>query len=141
MSGSTYPPANNARGSNMIQPSIIEKLKTYNGSSFQILSVNLGVDGVQSPSGEFLLKQFHSLIHQGLTKEQRTIFEGDITRIEKYLDAYIPTYRTLIFFTAGQQLWETVGLEFSLPAGLSVGTSPNVDPILQSLQKYTKYLV
>ena len=125
----------------MIKSSIIEKLKTYNDSSFQILSIYLGADTVQSPSGEFLLKQFHSLIHQNLSKEQRAIFGNDITRIEKYLIEQIPLARSLIFFSAGKQLWEIVELEFYVATDLSVGTSPNIGPMLQSLQKYTKYLV
>jgi hypothetical protein len=125
----------------MIKPGIIKKLKTYDDSPYQILSVYLGVDSIQSPPGEFLLKQFHSLIHQNLSKEQRTIFENDIKRIEEYLNDYIPLARSLIFFSADDKLWEVVELEFYLPENLSVGTSPTIDPIIQSLQKYSKYLV
>ena len=125
----------------MIKPSVIEQLKTYNGSSFQILSVYLGADSAQSPSGEYLLKQFHSLLHQHLDKELRASIKGDITRIENYLTDYLPSARSLVFFSAGKQLWETVQLEFYLPEGLSIGTSPNVNPLVQSLQKRAKYLV
>src|SRR5665213_1375968 len=131
----------NITGDNMIKPNLIEKLKTYDGSSFQILSVYLGADSVQSPSGEFLLKQFHSLLHHHLNKDLRETFKSDITRIEKYLAEYIPSARSLIFFSAGKQLWETAELEFYVSQSLSVGTSPNVDPLIQSLQKYSKYLV
>jgi peptide subunit release factor 1 (eRF1) len=125
----------------MIKPEIIEKLKTYNNSSFQILSVYLGSDEVQSPSGEFLLKQFHSLLHQHLNKDLRATFESDITRIEEYLSDYKPLARSLIFFSAGSKLWDVEELEYFLPIGLSVENSPNLEPIIHSLQKYTKYLV
>lgn len=125
----------------MITPGKIKKLKTYNNSSFEILSVYLGTDSVQSPSGELLLKQFHSLKHKGLNKKQRVAFESDIERIEKYLGEYIPLARSLIFFSAGKQLWETVELEFSLAPSLSVGVSPNTDPLIHALHNYSKYLV
>jgi len=125
----------------MIKPDVIEKLKTFNDSSYQILSVYLSADSVQAPSGEYLLKQFHSLLHQHLNKDLKETFKSDITRIEEYLSEYTPSARSLIFFSAGEKLWETISLEFCLPQDLSSETSPNIDPLIQSLQKYTKYLV
>lgn len=125
----------------MIKSGVIEKLKTYNNSSFSILSVYLGADTVQAPPGELLLKQFHSLEHQNLDKKLRVAFESDINRIEKYLGEYIPSARSLIFFSAGKRLWEIVELEYYVLDSLSVGTSPNIDPLMGSLKKYTRYLV
>jgi peptide subunit release factor 1 (eRF1) len=125
----------------MIEPNTIEKLKKYNDSPFQILSVYVGTDEVQSPSSEFLKTQFHSLLHQHMTKDLRTVFQSDIERIQAYLDGYIPLYRSLAFFAAGPKLWEVIGLEFSLPATLSTNNSPSLEPLLRSLHKYTTYLV
>ena len=125
----------------MIQPSMIEKLKTYNSPLSLVLSVYLGNDTVQAPSVEYLLTQFHSLLHGILTKEERVIFENDIKHIEEYLSDYVPSARSLVFFSAGQKLWEIVSLEFPLPMSLSVNSYPNIKPLVQSLQKYSKYLV
>lgn len=126
----------------MIEPSLVKKLQTYNDSPFQILSVYLGMDTVQAPSGKLLTTQFHSLLHQHLDKEQRALFEEDITRIEAYLEDYIPSAsRSMVLFSAGQNLWETVDFEFLMPVNLSIDKSPNIDPILQALDKYTEYLV
>lgn len=125
----------------MIKLSIIKKLKTYKNSSYQILSVFLGADSAQSPTGVLLTKQFHSLLHKHLNKDLREAFKSDIVRIEEYLSKYKPLARSLIFFSAGEHLWEVVELEFSVQTNMSVSQSPNIDPILQSLQEYTKYLV
>ena len=76
-----------------------------------------------------------------MNKDLRATFESDIKRIEEYLSEYKPLARSLIFFSAGSQLWEVEGLEFSLPASLSVGISPDLEPIIHSLHKYNKYLV
>lgn len=125
----------------MIQPDTIKKLNGFNSSSFQILSVYLGTDSTQAPSGEVLLTQFHSLIHSDLSNDQRTEFKSDIERIEKHLNNYVPSARTLVFFSAGDKLWEVVGLEFSLHTGLVVTNSPDMNPLTDALQKYSKYLV
>jgi len=125
----------------MIQPDTIKKLNGFNNSSFQILSVYLGTDSTQAPSGEVLLTQFHSLVHQDLSSEQRSEFKSDIDRIEKYLGTYIPSARTLVFFSAGDNLWEVASLEFSLQSGLIATSSPDMNPLTEALQKYSKYLV
>jgi hypothetical protein len=125
----------------MIQPNTVTELKEFNDSPFLILSVYLGTDTLQAPSAEMLLTQLHSLIHQNLDNDQRVIFKDDIERIEKYLGNYIPTARSIVFFTAGKNLWEVANLEFSMPANLSVGNSPAIKPLVKSLQTHSKYLV
>jgi len=125
----------------MIRPNAIKELKGFNDSPYQILTVYLGSDSVQAPSAEVLLTQLHSLIHQNLSSEQRVTFKSDIERIEKYLSNYIPSARSLVFFSAAKQLWEVVDLEFSMPMSLSVNNSPNIDQLVESLQNHSKYLV
>lgn len=125
----------------MIKPDELERIESYNNSNFPILSVYLGADNLQAPSEKFLITQFHSLLHQSLDKEQREIFQTDIERIEDFLNDYIPTSRSLIIFSSGERLWEVVNLEFYLEANISINMLPNLDPILKSEQKYSKYMV
>jgi hypothetical protein len=125
----------------MIKPDQLKEIESYNHSEFPILSVYLGEDTLQAPSEKFLTTQLHSLMHRYLSDEHRNHFEKDIRTIEEYLDNYVPTGRSLVIFTAGDNLWETVSFEFSIPPSISVGTSPNLDPILKSQQKYSKYMV
>lgn len=125
----------------MISPNKISEFESYNNSKFPILSVYLGADSLQAPSDKLLLSQFHSLLHQNLTDDQRNIFESDITRINQFLDEYIPSARSLIIFSSGDNLWEVVELEFSMPTSLSVNTSPDIEPIHKALNNYSKYLV
>jgi peptide subunit release factor 1 (eRF1) len=125
----------------MINPYEIEILKQFDNSSFQIMSIYLGADGVQPPTGEFLLKQFHSLLHQRISRQQRLNFYDDIKHVEKFLIEYRPFARSLIFFSAGKKLWKVEELESFLPTTLKINTSPYLDPLIQSLKKYSKYLV
>lgn len=125
----------------MIEPGVIEKLKTYTDSSLQILSVYLGADTTQAPTGDFLEKQFHSLLHDNINKHQRNMFEYDIERINEYLKEYKPSGRTLVFFSAGENLWQVINLEFSLSPKLSIDNSPNIDPLLQAKSRYSEYMV
>ena len=125
----------------MITVQTVKKLSSFIDSDVSILSVYLGADTLHSPSGEFLLTQFHSLLHQCLSKEQRVTFENDIKRITEYLQDYIPSARSVAFFTAGESLWQVVGLEFSLPISMCISNSPNLKPIQDSLKKYSMYLV
>ena len=71
----------------------------------------------------------------------RVEFAADISRIETALSEYIPKARTLVIFSAGEQLWQIVDLEFSLPPSLMISTSPNMTPLLEALPRYSKYLV
>jgi len=125
----------------MITLATIKILKAYNDPDHQVLSVYLGEDTKQSPMGEFLLSQFHSLLHSYADKDSRSHFDADIKRITSYLSDYTPKARSLIFFTAGEKLWQVIELEFSLPARLSVNASPEISPIIDALLKYSMYLV
>jgi hypothetical protein len=125
----------------MIRKSTIDKLNSFNDSPFQILTVYLGDDSTQAPSANYLLTQFHSLTHKNLTAEQRTIFKDDIIKIEKFLGHYIPGYRSLVFFSAGNNLWQVAKLEFAMPASISTSSSPNMKQLTKSLESHSKYLV
>lgn len=125
----------------MIDQKVIKKLETFGNTSGQVLSVYLGSDSVQAPSSETLTTQLHSLIHQHVSKEDRVTFKRDITRIEEFLEQYTPSARSVVFFSAGNDLWEVVELEFSLPLSIVVADSPNLAPITEALEKYSKYLV
>ena len=125
----------------MITSQTIKKLTSFIDSDFPILSVHLGANTLHSPSGDYLLTQLHSLLHKGLSKEQRITFEDDINKITEYLQDYIPSARSIVFFTGGESLWEVVKLEFSLPTSISISNSPQLKPIQDSLKKYSMYLV
>jgi len=125
----------------MITPATIKKLRTYDDPAHQVLSVYLGEDSLQSPSSEFLLSQFHSLLHKYFDKDLRREHEDDIRLISEFLGDYVPKARSLAFFTAGKELWQVVELEFSLAAGLTLSASPNIKPIIEALPRYSKYLV
>ena len=125
----------------MITSATIKRLKTFERSGFQIMTVYLSEASLRAPTGTYFLSQFHSLIHHYLDKPMRVEFASDISRIEKMLGEHIPKARTLVIFSAGQQMWQIVGLEFSLPASLMISTSPNMSPILEALPRYSRYLV
>jgi hypothetical protein len=125
----------------MITLETIKTLKAYNDSEHEVLSVYLGEDSLRSPSAEFLLSQFHSLLHTYFDKDLRRQYDSDIKRISEFLSDYIPKARSLVFFTAGEQLWQVVELEFTLPSSLAISASPNIKPIVEALPRYSKYLV
>lgn len=125
----------------MIKSDEMKRIESFNNSEFPILSVYLGMDSLQAPSDKFLTTQFHSLLHQCLGSDQRNIFENDIKRIEEYLNDYVPKARSLVIFSAGKNMWEVAEFEFSIPAKISVGTSPALDSITKSQLEYSKYMV
>ena len=124
----------------MIQPNVIKDLTKLENSPFPILSVYLGEDSKQAPSSELLTTQFHSLVHK-LTNDQRAEFKSDIAKIEKYLHSYTPSYRSLVFFSAGDNLWQVANLEFAMPAKITVSNSPDLESLIKSLESHSKYLV
>ena len=125
----------------MIDLKTLKELEIYNNSPFKIMSVYLGADNLQSPSKKLLLTQFHSLLHQNLSSEQRETYEFDIKRIEEYINNYTPSDRSLIFFSAGECLWKVIGLKYSIPDEITIDFSPNITPLVISKSDYPKYLV
>ena len=125
----------------MITASDITDLKTYERSGFQIMTVYLSGATRRSPDASQLLSQFHSLVHKYLDKPMRVEFAADIDRIQKMLTEHIPSARSLVIFSAGDQLWRVVGLEFPVPTSLVISTSPDLDSLLQVLPHYSRYLV
>ena len=125
----------------MITSGTIKRLETYKRSNFQIMTVYLSDASLRAPTGEYLLSQFHSLVHGYLDKPMRIEFAEDISRIQKTLQQHVPKARSLVIFSAGDKLWQVVSLEFALPPALTISTSPDLHPLLQALPKYSRYLV
>jgi hypothetical protein len=114
----------------MISPTTVKTIQAYSNSDNKVLSVYLGEDTRQSSNGEFLLTQFHSLLHGYFDKDLRREYDNDIKRISEFLVDYIPKARSLVFFTAGEHLWQVIELE-----------SPIIKPIVDALPRYSMYLV
>ncbi|NBU34632.1 hypothetical protein EB118_14445 [bacterium] len=125
----------------MIQQDVLKKIRSFNHSDFEILSVYLGSEDRRAPSSELLLTQFHSLVHSYLTKLQRVIFAADIKRIQDYINKLLPSSRSFVFFSAGEKLWQPLQFEFYLEQKLVVATSPILKPIEEALEQYSRYLV
>jgi hypothetical protein len=82
----------------MISPTTVKTIQAYSNSDNKVLSVYLGEDTRQSSNGEFLLTQFHSLLHGYFDKDLRREYDNDIKRISEFLVDYIPKARSLVFF-------------------------------------------
>jgi hypothetical protein len=125
----------------MITPSTLSILKSHCNSQYQILSVYLGFEGSKAIGSKELLTQLDSLVHEKLSKTERVFFGKDITNIKNYLKNYTPTAKSLIFFSAGDNLWQVVHLEFYLEQSIIIGNSPYLLPIVEALDKHSMYLV
>ncbi|MDP2632738.1 MAG: hypothetical protein Q8P25_03370 [Candidatus Curtissbacteria bacterium] len=127
---------------NEVEKTLI-KLETFLNSKFPILSVYLGISQRKSPSSTFLLSIFHSQVHQNLKEEGQKTFKKDLARIDDFLNTSYDSRgrRSIVFFTAGNNLWETLEFEFYLPPLCIVSNSPYTNPIIEVLGKYKPYLV
>lgn len=121
----------------------ITKLKTYQGSSFAILSVYLSSKDTKVPHQSFYLTLLHSLIHQNLSAEEQKFWQGDIAKIEEYLHEFSSGMeaRSVVFFSAGENLWEVLEFGFFLPPQVKRLNPPYLKPIEEALKTYQKYLV
>lgn len=121
----------------------IQKLKTYNGSDFPILTIYLGRADKKTFNAEVIVAQFHSLIHQALDEKEQKRFKKDIERITHFLREQYDSRgkKSIVFFTAGENLWEIIDFEFYLPPLCVILHSPYLKPILEAFDTYTKYLV
>ena len=121
----------------------INKLKNYQDSSFPIMSVYLSSKDKKVPHQSFYLTLFHSLIHQNLSEEKQNFWQKDIDKIEEYLHEFSSRMetRSVVFLSAGENLWEVLEFEFFLPPQIRLLNSPHLKPIEEALATYQKYLV
>lgn len=114
-----------------------------NDETGQILSIYLSSQEKQTPYPDELLAQFHSLIHQNLSEDERNKWSKDIGRIEKYLHESFErsNVRSLVFFTSGKKLWQVLQFEFFLTPLVKVLSKPYIEPFEGKADKYQKYLV
>lgn len=107
-----------------------------------ILSVYLGSDEKRTPDSDFLVTQFHSLIHRSLSEQQRNKWNEEIERIKTYLHDSVSrsNVRSIVIF-AGKKIWQVYNLEFFLPSLLKISSNRYSEPLNEALDKYQKYLV
>lgn len=110
---------------------------------FPVLSVYLSSPGKQTPYPVYFISQLHSLIHQNLKEAEQKEWQGDITKIDEYLHQSFNknNIRSLVFFTAGRNLWQVLDFEFYLPSLVKISPQPYLKPIEDAVKKYSKYLV
>lgn len=121
----------------------LNRLRTYKSSNSPILSLYLGSNDKKSPNKDLLLSEFHSLINKNLKEEERKLFQKDILKINNYLKDTFDTRgnRSVVFFTSGKHLFETLDFEFYLPTLFKISNLPYIKPITKSLKDHKKYLV
>lgn len=121
----------------------ISNLRTSKDSKFPILSIYLGSADIKPPQPSFYLSQFHSLVHQNLNNEDQKLWQKDIDKIDMFLHQSLnrSNIRSIVFFSAGKNLWEVLEFEFFLPPLAIVLHSPYLKPIEEALGTYQKYLV
>ena len=124
----------------MINTSVLKKLEDYQNSPFKILSVYLGSSEIQAPNLEAFHTQFHSLLHEHFTKEMREAYADDIARIEAFIADYTPSAHSLVFFSAGDALWEVVELSYGIEPTLQLDESPYLAPLQHATVKQPPYL-
>lgn len=107
-----------------------------------MLSVYLSSTEKRTPYYDYLLSQFHSLIHQNLSEEERKKWKKDIEKIEDFLhESYKKSNsRSYIFFSSGKNFWKVYDFEFSLPPQCIISDKPYLDPLKNALGKHQKYL-
>ncbi|OGD86931.1 hypothetical protein A2870_00400 [Candidatus Curtissbacteria bacterium RIFCSPHIGHO2_01_FULL_41_11] len=121
----------------------LKKLNTFINPRFPILSVYLGASQKKTPPQSQLRSMFHSQIHQNLNGEEQKAFKNDLARIDDYLNTSYDSRnkRSIAFFSAGKNLWETLEFEFHVPPLCVVSSSPYTHPITKALDRYKPYLV
>lgn len=109
----------------------------------KILSIYLSGSGKQTPYPDYLLTQFHSLIHNNLTEADRDKWSRDIEKIEIYLHEFFDrsNVRTVVFFTSGKSLWRVLHFEFFIPPLCKILQGSYLKPLEEIVDKYQKYLV
>ena len=115
----------------------IQVLEDFNNSDFPILSVILSSSEKEGPVASVLISKLHSMVHQNLSKTELKLFRSDLKRIETYLrESYDRRgKRTLVFFSAGKKLWQTLDFEFYLPPLILISYSPYLGPVNEMLIK------
>lgn len=121
----------------------IGQLLKLGSTHYPILTVYLGFEGKKVATSSLLATQFHSQVHQHLGEKERKYFKKDLIKIDDYVNNQLDTHgkRSLVIFSSGKNLWEVMAFEFFLPPLLVVCYLPYLNPILEAVNRYLKYLV
>jgi len=118
----------------------LNKLKSYQNSSFPILSAYLTTYHKDHPA---VLNAFRSLIITSLTDEEQQLVKKNISYIQAFLQTYPTpqTCRTLAIFSGGDNLWEIITNDFDIDEQLILNHSPQIAPIEKKLREEHHYLI
>lgn len=107
-----------------------------------VLSVYLGSSEKITPDADFLIAQFHSLVHKNLSEAQRDKWQEEIVKISEYLHESTnrSNVRSYVFFS-GTSLWQVFNFEFPLPQLCKISDKPYLKPLQLALDKHQKYLI
>ncbi|HEY5601442.1 MAG TPA: hypothetical protein VIK81_05170, partial [Patescibacteria group bacterium] len=122
----------------------IEILERFRNYPYCILSVYLGFPGKKTSSKSLVMSYFHSLIHRNLDSFEKRYFSKSLEKIEKYLSDSFDSRgkRSVAFFISkDQKLSEVLEFEYYLPPLCVISYSPYLNPVLESLEDYKKYMV
>jgi peptide subunit release factor 1 (eRF1) len=118
----------------------IQQLKKFKNASFPILSVYLSV---KNNPGESLVDVFQKLVDSSVITTQQDRVEDDIFAVITYLKQIQATKQihNIAIFSGGNNLWEVISHDFSIPSVCKISYSPYVSPLSTALQKEHRYLV
>lgn len=117
----------------------IHRLQAYTDSPSPILSVYLDAT-LKRPD---LLKRFDHLLKQSLKDRDLVILENNIMYTRSFLQTYKHHKKDqgLALFSGGDNLFEVVTTQFSLPSLVAVDHSPYLHPLYDQIEDYERYLV
>lgn len=117
----------------------IEKLQGYKVGSEPILSVYL--EDIDEKSGKELSEDFKGLINKSLIDYQVKEMESEIETISAYLkEDFGKKHLSEITFFAGKNMWEVINHDLEISSQCYISQSPNVKPLLNTLEKEGRYL-
>lgn len=110
---------------------------------FSVLTAILSQKTLGTPTNTQILTLLHSLWHQNLPASQKRLFAQDLRKIESYIRESFDSHQTrsLVIFSSGDNLWETLEFEFPLEPMLLIDTAPYLESIKKALFEHRRYMV
>lgn len=117
---------------------VIPLLKTYNESSFPILSLYINIyDGKQNTD-----KILNTILKRDLSKKDKGLFGKNIEYIKVILEENKSSKtQSYAFFSGGESLFEMIHLPFKIKDQASVSHSPFLEPVLHAQNAFRLYLL
>lgn len=128
----------------MIRQEQVDQLLAFTGNEQPVLSLYLNLEPARQlrRSYRIVVEDLVKDLERRLEEHDRAAFEREVARVQRFLESAQPQGKGLALFSCTpRNFWQVYPLPVAVADRLSLGPLPYVQPLLDVLDEYERYVV